>query len=196
VESFDPSLIRSAVPNYFLAELAVTKVKAVLAGEGADELFAGYDYQHGIEGHVDLHDEIVRTVESLHGLNLQRCDRVTMAHGLEARVPFLDLDVIALSLAIPAEWKLHGDGRPEKWILRRAFEDWLPHEVVWREKAEFGDGSGAAVALAAEAAQEAADDMGAVVQLRSKEEAAYYRIFRRHFEGVSPERTITLFATA
>lgn len=197
IESFDPSLVRSAVPNYFLSELAVSKVKAVLTGEGADELFAGYDYQRAIEGDVDLQDEIVRTVESLHGLNLQRCDRVTMVHGLEARVPFLDRSVIALSLAIPPGWKLRGENRPEKWLLRRAFQDWLPDEVLWRQKAEFGDGSGAAVALAAEAAGESGDDDGgAAPDRRSSEEDAYYRIFRSHFGDVSPERTITLFATA
>ena len=196
IESFDPSLVRSAVPNYFLAELAVSRVKAVLTGEGADELFAGYDYQSAIEGDVDLQEEIVRTVESLHGLNLQRCDRVTMVHGLEARVPFLDLDVIALSLAIPAGWKLRSDKRPEKWLLRRAFEDWIPHEVLWREKAEFGDGSGATVALATSAVEDAVGEVGPGPELRSQEEAAYYSIFRKHFEDVSPERTITLFATA
>ncbi|MDQ3680292.1 MAG: asparagine synthase (glutamine-hydrolyzing) [Actinomycetota bacterium] len=211
IESYDPSLVRSAVPNYFLSEMAASSVKVVLTGEGADELFAGYEYHRAIEGHSDLHDELVRTVESLHGLNLQRCDRVTMIHGLEARVPFLDLDVIAFSLAIPAEWKLQPEGRPEKWLLRLAFEGTVPDEVLWREKAEFGDGSGAALALIDEAYGDGSGngdgpgDGGAVdgdsgngsePLLRSDEEAAYYRIFRDHFGDVSPERTITLFATA
>ena len=197
IESFDPSLVRSAVPNYFLSEMAASRVKVVLTGEGVDELFAGYEYQGGIDGHLDLQEEIVRTVESLHGLNLQRCDRITMFHGLEARVPFLDPEVIALSLAIPAGWKLRGANRPEKWLLRRAFEGWLPDEVLWREKAEFGDGSGAAIALGNNGDRDAVDDDGSHGrELRSKEEAAYYRIFRGHFGEVSPERTLTLFATA
>ena len=197
IESFDPSLVRSAVPNYFLSELAVSRVKVVLTGEGVDELFAGYDYQRAIEEDVDLQEEIVRSVESLHGLNLQRCDRVTMYYGLEARVPFLDLDVIALSLDIPAGWKLRSESRPEKWLLRLAFEGWLPDEVLWREKAEFGDGSGAAVALGKDEDREAVDDEDPMTRhLRSKEEAAYYRIFRQHLGDISPERTLTLFATA
>lgn len=208
IESFDPSLVRSAVPNYFLSEMAVNHVKAVLTGEGADELFAGYEYHSEITGDSDLQDEMVRGVETLHGLNLQRCDRVTMVHGLEARVPFLDLDVIALSLSIPAGWKLRSESRPEKWLLRRAFEGMVPDEVLWREKAEFGDGSGAAMALIdqtygddgdqarSNGEEPVASTNGDRLELRSEEEAAYYRIFRDHLAAVSPERTITLFATA
>src|ERR671917_1129511 len=96
IESYDPSLVRSAVPNYLLAELAARHVKVVLTGEGADEIFAGYPYYHEeFPEPDDLHDELVRTIEGLHKLNLQRTDRVTMAHSLEARVPFLDREVIA-----------------------------------------------------------------------------------------------------
>ena len=98
IESYDPSLVRSALPNFLLADLAAQSVKVVLTGEGADELFAGYEYVRAITDHGELHDELVRTIEELHSLNLQRCDRVTMAHGLEARVPFLDLDMIALGV--------------------------------------------------------------------------------------------------
>jgi asparagine synthase (glutamine-hydrolysing) len=198
LESFDASLVRSAVPNYLLSELAARRVKVVLTGEGADELFAGYEYLREICGDEDLHIELVRTVESLHGLNLQRADRVTMAHGLEARVPFLDIEMIAFSLALPAAWKLPAPGRPEKWLLRRAFEGWVPDDVLWREKEQFGDGSGAAALLRTGAHAgdrvEGADDGDYAP--RSAEEAAYYRIFRDHLGDVAPERTIELFATA
>ncbi|HEV2770135.1 MAG TPA: asparagine synthase (glutamine-hydrolyzing) [Solirubrobacteraceae bacterium] len=181
IESFDPSLVRSAVPNYFLSELAARHVKAVLTGEGADELFAGYEYVEDLTEEDELHRELVRTVESLHGLNLQRCDRVTMAHGLEGRVPFLDLDVIALALAIPAGWKLRSDDRPEKLILREAFQGWVPDEILWRKKAQFGDGSGAGDVLRLEPAAE---------------ERAYRQIFCEHLPGVVPDQTLTRFATA
>jgi len=132
--------------------------------------------------------------------------------------------VIALSLSIPSGWKLRSGDRPEKWLLRKAFEGMVPEEVLWREKAEFGDGSGAAMALidqtygddASEADPGSANGTAAngsagygtsgngtagngtadEPELRSEEEAAYYRIFRDHLGEVSPERTITLFATA
>jgi asparagine synthase (glutamine-hydrolysing) len=181
IESFDPSLVRSAVPNLLLSELAAQTVKVVLTGEGADELFAGYDYVATLRTDQELHDELVRTVENLHGLNLQRCDRVTMAHGLEGRVPFLDLDMIELALAIPAGWKLSGPDRPEKLILREAFAGWLPDEVLWRKKAQFGDGSGAADVLQAGG---------------EPEEGAYQAIFEAHLAGVVPANTLTRFATA
>ena len=67
-----------------------------------------------------------------------------MAHGLEARVPFLDRQMIALALRLPAAWKVASDGVQEKRLLRLAFRGWLPEELLWREKAQFGDGSGAA----------------------------------------------------
>ena len=143
IESFDPALVRSAVPNYMLSAFTAQHVKVVLTGEGADELFAGYEYLRDFTDPETLHRELVRTVESLHNLNLQRCDRVTMAHGLEARVPFLDREVIEWALRLPPGFKLAGPGQPEKRLLREAFDGWLPHELLWRDKAEFGDGSGA-----------------------------------------------------
>src|SRR5215213_9663521 len=143
IESFDPGLVRSAVPNYMLARMTRQHVRVVLTGEGADELFAGYDYLREFTEADDLRDELARTVRSLHNLNLQRCDRVTMAHAVEARVPFLDREVIAWALRVPASAKLPGPGVPEKQLLREAFRGWLPDDILWREKAEFGDGSGA-----------------------------------------------------
>jgi asparagine synthase (glutamine-hydrolysing) len=203
IESYDPSLVRSALPNYLLADLAAQSVKVVLTGEGADELFAGYEYVRAIADHGELHDELVRTIEELHSLNLQRCDRVTMAHGLEARVPFLDLDMIAVGVALPAEWKLAGPGQAEKRLLREAFAGWLPEEILWREKAQFGDGSGARDALEPEGGEgrapdelHAAIEPDAVGEPRTEEEARYLALYRERYPDVAPERTMSLFATA
>ena len=146
IESFDPGLVRSAVPNYMLARTTRQHVKVVLTGEGADELFAGYEYMREFTEDAALHAELERTVRSLHNLNLQRCDRVTMAHAVEARVPFLDRNVIAWALRIPPGEK---QGTPEKKLLRESFEGWLPDELLWRTKAEFGDGCGARDVLTA-----------------------------------------------
>ena len=202
VESYEPSLVRSAVPNFFLAELAAEHVKVVLTGEGADELFAGYEYLRGMGGNA-LRDELVRIVEGLHNLNLQRCDRVAMAHGLEARVPFLDLDVIGLGLALPVAWKLSAPDRMEKHLLRSAFADSLPDEILWRKKAQFGDGSGATAALqdrmaatVTDAELARAQAAGAANPPRSREELAYLRLFRQRLGGVRPDRVLGRFATA
>ncbi|MGH8879487.1 MAG: asparagine synthase-related protein, partial [Stackebrandtia sp.] len=204
VESFDASLIRSAVPNWFLSELAARHVKVVLTGEGADELFAGYGYYH--EQHAapdDLDAELRRTVGQLHGLNLQRCDRVTMAHGLEARVPFLDHDVISHAMSLPAELKALEDDGMEKGHLRRAFTGWLPEHLLWRRKEQFGTGSGAESVLSplgdsriTDAEFATAVSRADTPDLRNKEELGYYRTFRHLLPGVRPEAVLTRFATA
>ena len=202
IESFDPSLVRSAVPNFILAEFTARHVKVVLTGEGADEIFAGYEYLEDFRTEDDLHAELVRTIEGLHDLNLQRADRVTMAHGLEARVPFLELDMISLGLSLPAGWKLAGEGQPEKRLLRQAFEGWLPDDFLWRKKAQFGDGSGAVTVLQEKMEQSVTEEEferernEVEPPLRTREEVAYYRIFREYLGEVRPEQTVGRFATA
>lgn len=207
IEHYDPALVRSAVPNLLLAREAAKKVKVVLTGEGADELYGGYSYVHSPE-FADpnaLHAELVRSLEQLHHLNLQRCDRTTMYFGLEAREPFLDTTVVRTALTLPPEWKKTAGDRPEKALLREAFTDWLPEELLWRGKEQFGDGSGAGEVLASLAESNVAgrDDLDdAQTQppdswaLRSDEEILYYRIWQRHFSGVRPNATLGCFATA
>jgi len=202
IENYDPSLVRSAVPNYILAEFTARHVKAVLTGEGADEIFAGYEYLTEFETEEELHAELVRIIEGLHNLNLQRGDRVTMAHSLEARVPFLELGMIRLGLALPAGWKLAGEDQPEKRLLRQAFDGWLPDDFIWRKKAQFGDGSGAASVLQEKMEESITEEEFQrernVVDppLRTREELAYYRIFAEALDGVKPKDTLGRFATA
>lgn len=145
LESFDQDLVRSAVPCFFVSRLAAEHVKVILTGEGADELFGGYAYYKDFDETMPLHEELYRSVASLHNINLQRVDRLTMAHSIEGRVPFLDLDMIELGQRIPSRLKIRerSDGKlVEKWILRKAFEDLLPAEIVWRTKEQFDEGSG------------------------------------------------------
>lgn len=203
IESFDPALVRSAVPNYILSEFTSRHVKVVLTGEGADEIFAGYEYLDDFfDDEEALHEELVRTVEGLHNLNLQRCDRVTMAHSLEGRVPFLELDMISLGLSLPAALKIPTEKRGEKYLLRKAFDGWLPDEFLWRKKAQFGDGSGATEALQERMEATVTDEEFERLKdevdppLRTKEEVAYYRIFNEHLSDINPEDTIGRFATA
>jgi asparagine synthase (glutamine-hydrolysing) len=201
IENYDPSLVRSAVPNYILAEFTAQYVKVVLTGEGADEIFAGYEYLAEYETESKLHAELVRIIEGLHNLNLQRGDRVTMAHGLEARVPFLERGMICLGLSLPAGWKLAGEDQPEKRLLRQAFEGWLPEDFLWRKKAQFGDGSGATSILQEKMEESVTEEEFERERnevdppLRTREEVAYYRIFNEVLEGIKPKDTIGRFAT-
>lgn len=157
LESADVDLVRSAVPNHFAAKLARQHVKAVLTGEGADELFAGYAYHHAyVDQPRQLADELTRSLGTMHNINLQRVDRITMAESLEARTPFLDRELIDFAQSIPATLKLRRTDpsapdstgpTTEKWILRKACGDLLPHDLVWRKKAQFDEGSGTVDAL-------------------------------------------------
>ena len=205
IESYEPSLVRSAVPNFLLAELAARHLKVVLTGEGADEIFAGY--HHLREMDVDeLRTALADGVDTLHHLNLQRCDRVTMAHGLEARVPFLSQEMLALAQRIPMEWKLLGeDGQEqaqEKALLREAFVGWLPDDILWRRKEQFGDGSGTADVMARQAARMVPDEdwegvsISGLPPARSREELGYQRMFDEHLGGIRAEQVLGRFATA
>jgi asparagine synthase (glutamine-hydrolysing) len=186
LESYDPALVRSAIPCYIVSRLASKYVKVVLTGEGADELFAGYSYLAGFQDSHALHEETLAILNGLHNLNLQRVDRMTMAHGLEGRVPFLDTEFIELCIAIDPNLKLYSTFGIEKWLLRKAFEDLLPQQIVWRTKMEFAQGCASSEVLAQRGEQ--AIPMQALLEAQAKglpvstrEELFYFRIFERHF---------------
>jgi len=201
MESYEPSLVRSAVPNYLVAELAAQHVKVVLTGEGADELFAGYHHLRELDQDA-LRDALMSGVGALHHLNLQRCDRVTMAHGLEARVPFLSRAMLAVAQRVPVEWKLLGEDGQEKALLREAFHGWIPDEILWRRKEQFGDGSGTADVMARLASSLVPDEDWTAARIeglpaaRSREELGYQRIFAAHLGGVRADQVLGRFATA
>jgi asparagine synthase (glutamine-hydrolysing) len=192
LESFDQDLVRSAIPTWFCARLAAEHVKVILTGEGADELFAGYTYHKAINDDDALHQELRRSITRLHNINLQRVDRMTMRHGIEARVPFLDTDVIAMAQTVPPRFKLYTETqqrRVEKWILRKAFEDMLPTDIVWRNKEQFDEGSGM-VDMLPQVLQQLAAGMDTKAyqsqfqadRLRSDEECFYHQLLRAQFE--------------
>jgi asparagine synthase (glutamine-hydrolysing) len=186
LESYDQDLVRSAIPCYFCSRLAAEHVKVILTGEGADELFAGYTYYKDISEPDRLHRELRRSVSTLHNINLQRVDRLTMAHSLEGRVPFLDTELIEVAQSIPPELKLRRDPSGqlvEKWILRKAVEDLLPEDIVWRGKAQFDEGSGT-VDLLNEVLRTVTQDIDPVDyaalhptdRLRAAEECFYHKL--------------------
>jgi asparagine synthase (glutamine-hydrolysing) len=119
-----------------------------------------------------------------------------MAHGLEARVPFLDLDFVRLVLRVPASRKMVTPGRMAKHVLRAAFDGWLPPDLLWRQKAQFHEGSGATDVLSAHLERSLQDHEFArlrtktIPPLRTKEEAVYFRDFSQALRGIRPELTI------
>ena len=135
---------------------------------------------------------MIKITEALHNTNLQRGDRMSMAHGLEARVPFLDVDSVSFALSIPPEWKLQKNGNPAKNLLRRAYEGLLPDEIVSRPKMKFSKGAGSSDILAERADEKISDadfkkenerlkrDWN--YNLQNKEALIYYRMFREHYQ--------------
>ncbi|MDE0335976.1 MAG: asparagine synthase (glutamine-hydrolyzing) [Defluviicoccus sp.] len=184
LESADVDVVRSALPTHFAAKLARRHVKAVMTGEGADELFAGYRYHHAYaDSPRALADEITRSLCTMYNINLQRVDRITMAQGLEARTPFLDGDLIAFAQSIPASLKMKADERTrettEKWVLRKACEELLPAGIVWRRKAQFDEGSGTVRALD----RVLAETFGSPGPFdRTREEALYESLVRERYK--------------
>jgi len=68
--------------------------------------------------------------------NLIYTDKMSMAVGVETRVPFLDLDLVAFAARIPSRYKQRGS--EGKWVLKKAMEPHLPREVIYRSKTGFG----------------------------------------------------------
>ncbi len=188
LESFDALLVRSSLMNYLVGRLASDHVPAVLSGEGGDELFAGYSYLKTLPTE-QLAEELVDITRRLHNTALQRVDRCSASHGLVARTPFLDRQVLDYALRIPARMKIHREnGVVEKWILRRAMEGLLPQEVLTRPKAKFWEGAGVGEVMSAHAQETISDDefararqQEASVGLKTKEELFYFRVFREQF---------------
>lgn len=192
LESYDPSLVRCAVPCYFTCKLAAEYVTVVLTGEGADEIFTGYHYMKHYPMNR-LNEEGRRCIGNLHNINLQRADRMGMYFSLELRVPFLDVSLIELAMKIPPEFKIRESekvgGRIEKWILRKAFEGagYLPDEILWRYKVQYTQGAGCeslgeklAELEMSDAEYERVKEENPQAEINSREAAYYYKIFR-HF---------------
>jgi asparagine synthase (glutamine-hydrolysing) len=185
LESFDAWLVRSTIMNYLVSRTAADYVPAVFSGEGGDELFAGYDYLKSLDP-AALPSELIDITNRLHNTALQRVDRCSSAFGVVAHVGFLDLGVVEYALQIPADLKLRNG--VEKWILREAMQGTLPDAILWRPKAKFWQGAGVEDFLARHAEGQITDADFAHerilpngLQLNTKEELYYYRIFRERF---------------
>ena len=194
-ETYDVTTVRASTPMYLLARVIKSMgIKMVLSGEGADEIFGGYLYFHKAPDAQAFHEETVRKLSKLHLYDCLRANKALSAWGVEGRVPFLDKEFMDTAMRINPEAKMAGHGRMEKWILRKAFEDMLPEEVVWRQKEQFSDGVGyswidslkmLAESQVTDQMMKSAASRFPVNTPRNKEEYLYRSIFEEHFPSAT-----------
>ncbi|GET21925.1 asparagine synthase B [Prolixibacter denitrificans] len=191
LETYDVTTVRASTPMYLMSRVIKSMgVKMVLSGEGADEIFGGYLYFHKAPDAKSFHEETIRKLSKLHLYDCLRANKSLAAWGVEGRVPFLDKEFLDVAMRLNPEAKMAKEGRMEKWVVRKAFEDYLPDSVVWRQKEQFSDGVGYSWidTLKSIAAEEVTDEQLANAKFRfpvnppmSKEEYFYRAIFSEHF---------------
>ena len=191
LETYDITTIRASTPMYLMARaIKALGIKMVLSGEGADELFGGYLYFHKAPTAKDFHEETVRKLDKLHQYDCLRANKSLAAWGIEGRVPFLDKEFMDVAMRINPEDKMINKERMEKWVIRKAFEKYLPESVAWRQKEQFSDGVGYDwIDTLKEMVNEAVtDEQMANAHFRfpaqtpqNKEEFYYRSIFEEHF---------------
>ncbi|KAM8709605.1 hypothetical protein ACLKA7_016419 [Drosophila subpalustris] len=214
LESYDVATVRCSLPMFYLARhVKSTGIKMILSGEGADEIFGGYLYFHKAPDFEQFHQEMITRCEQLHVSDILRANKVTMAKGLELRVPFLDTALVDYVMSIRPQDKIPGQlnelsgerkWRMEKFVLRQAFAgDYLPDAVLWRQKEQFSDGVGYALidALPEFSARHVSDAQLQMAEKRfpinppKTKEAFYYRsIFEEQFPSEAAASTVEKWA--
>ncbi|MGX1023677.1 asparagine synthase B [Psychroflexus sp. MBR-150] len=200
LETYDVTTVRASTPMFLMARaIKAMGIKMVLSGEGSDELFGGYLYFHKAPNAKAFHEETVRKLDKLYLYDCLRANKSLAAWGIEGRVPFLDKEFIDVAMSINPEDKMIKDGRIEKWVLRKAFEDLLPQEVAWRQKEQFSDGVGYSWidTLKEKVNQKVSDDQLKNAHFKfpyqppkSKEEFYYRSIFAEHFPSQTAAKTV------
>lgn len=203
METYDTTTIRASTPMYLMArKIKSFGVKMVLSGEGADEAFGGYLYFHKAPNREAFCKETVDKLKGLHNFDCLRANKSMMAWGVEPRVPFLDKKFLdEMVMKIDPQDKMCGgkDNKMEKWILRKAFEDMLPKEVVWRQKEQFSDGVGyswidgikAFVETKISDTQLAAAEYKFPENTPTTKESYYYRsLFEKHYPQACAVKTV------
>ncbi len=200
IETYDVTTVRASTPMYLLARVIKSMgIKMVLSGEGADEIFGGYLYFHKAPDAKAFHEETVRKLSKLHLYDCLRANKSLSAWGVEGRVPFLDKEFLDVAMRTNPQAKMCPGKTMEKHIVREAFTDMLPEEIVWRQKEQFSDGVGyswidtlkkmTSEAVSDEQMAHAAERFP-INPPKNKEEYYYRRIFAEHFPSDSAARSV------
>jgi asparagine synthase (glutamine-hydrolysing) len=195
IETYDITTIRASMGMYLVSKYISenTDIKVLMTGEISDEIF-GYKYTDFAPSPEAFQEEAEKRLKEIYMYDVLRADRSISSCGLEARVPFGDLDFVKYVMSIPPEKKMNFSG-VGKYMLRKAFEgDYLPHDILYREKAAFSDAVGHSMVdnLKAYAEEMYSDEDLMDAELKythatpiSKESLMYRDIFESHFPGQS-----------
>jgi len=188
LKNFNDIEIRNSVVMYLAIKWAKENgEKSIITGDGADELFAGYSFLIN-KPEEELEEEIKRICSIMHFPT----QKIGKALGISIESPFLNDTVIKLAEKIPANLKVRNEKerRYGKWILRKTFEKYIPHQIAWRDKSPMQDGSGTAgltnlfnsiinEVIFVEKKLTVEKDDGVII--RSRESMHYYEIFKKLF---------------
>ncbi len=189
LEVFNPIEIRNNIVVYLTMNAVKERgLQSIMTGDGADELFAGYNFFKKMSS-LELEKDLERIWNIMHFPSRA----ISKSIGMTLHTPFLDDSVSEYAKKIPAEFKVHEEKGQKygKWILRKAFENDLPAPIVWRDKSAMQDGSGTSgltsfldgiitdSAFASKSKHYAEQEK---VVLSSKESLYYYEIYRKYFD--------------
>lgn len=141
--TFDITTIRASMGMYLICKAIheTTDIRVLLTGEISDEIF-GYKYTDFAPSADAFQKEAQKRLKELYAYDVLRADRCISVNSLEARVPFGDLDFVKYVMAVDPEMKINTYNKG-KYLLRKAFEgDYLPYDILYREKAAFSDAVG------------------------------------------------------
>lgn len=191
--TYDITTIRASIGMYLVCKYIHehTDLRVILTGEISDELF-GYKYTDFAPSAAEFQTEAEKRIQELHMYDVLRADRCISVNSLEARVPFGDLDFVEYVMALTPERKINTYGKG-KYLLRHAFEgDYLPYDILMREKAAFSDAVGHSMVddLKAFAEESYTDEQYEARRQRysfaqpfTKESLLYREIFERYYPG-------------
>ena len=191
--TFDITTIRASMGMYLLCKWIHenTDIRVLLTGEISDELF-GYKYTDFAPSAEEFQKEAEKRIRELHMYDVLRADRCISVNSLEARVPFGDLDFVQYVMSVDPAKKLNSYGKG-KYLLRHAFEgDYLPHDILYREKAAFSDAVGHSMVdhLKAYAESYYTDEEFETLRQKyshaqpfTKESLLYREIFEKYYPG-------------
>jgi asparagine synthase (glutamine-hydrolysing) len=189
LKNFNDIEIRNSIVSYlYLNTLKEKNVKKVITGDGADEIFAGYNFLIK-KNHAELRTELRRMKEIMHFTS----QKIASELGISVQMPYINENVIGLAETLPIEQLVNQKNGVKfgKWVLRKAFENDLPSSVIWREKTPMQDGSGTTgltkmfdSVITDDIYQEKTKKIKSKdgVTIRTKESLHYYELYRENFK--------------